>query len=217
MANIVPKRGIEFSEAALSLSGNMSFQKWLETGKSLTTMRKSIPFWYGDFLNYGESKFGEKYAQAFDPEGDEYKFVQTAKWVSKRIPPSRRHPKLGWQYHFEVADLADEEQDELLAKAEKEKLPVSKFRKIVYQQTLALDLPEKTPEEIAIAQVPDPDFASIQKVVDTGLLFLEALQGITVSSLKEGPRDFLLSHLRDVVKVVGEKIITYEKQTADSA
>lgn len=212
MNDLLPKQ-IEYAESGLTIPETMTLELWLETGKGLSTIRKAIPFWYGDFLNFGESRFGEDFAQAFDPHGDEYKFVKQVMWVAKRVPKNRRRPGLSWYHHKEVADLDPEEQEKLLTRAEQLKLSVSKFRKIVYQQTLALDLPEKTPQEIAVAQVPSRDFVRVEKVVDIGVKFLEALQGITGASLEVRAQGFLVSHLKDIVKEVGAIMLEYEKQT----
>lgn len=208
MSDLILSKGIEFSKTGLTFKDTITFQEWLAAGNKLSTMNKYIHFWIGDWLNYGEQKYGEMYAQALDETSYVYGTLRNDKWVSSRIPLSRRHDNLSWSHHYEVADLEPEDQDILLTKAEKQKLSVSKFRKLVYLTKKRLDMPE-LPETPASTHA---DFDKVQTVVDSGLLFLEGLQVITEARLDDDAQDYLKSHLKDVIKVVGGVLLTYEKQ-----
>jgi len=48
-------------------------------------------WWVGDWLNYGEARYGEMYSQAIEITGYASQTLADAKWVASRIEPSRRH------------------------------------------------------------------------------------------------------------------------------
>lgn len=213
--DIILSKGIEFTKTGLSFNKNATFDEWVEAGKKLSTVNKYVQFWIGDWILHGERSYGEMYAQALDQTLYSYTTLTHAKWVASRIPPERRRPNLSWSHHHEIADLEPEDQDELLDEAEKQKLSVSKFRKLVFQKKIRLDLPEMSDKELSDAQKPSKDFDRVQTVIDKGLSFLEALQVITVSRLEARARGYLFSHLRDVVREVGKEFV-YEEQKAVS-
>lgn len=75
-------------------------------------------WWVGDWLNYGERAYGEKYAQAMDVTGLEYDTLSSYRWVAAEIEPCLRKQKLSWSHHKEVAALEPAEQAEWLDRAE---------------------------------------------------------------------------------------------------
>lgn len=95
----------ELSKSGLTVSGNPTFKAWEKCGLLLTQMEGAIQFWIGDWLNYGERAYGEKYAQAIDAS-------QAAVWrqyayVARAVEMSTRVDNLPWTHHREVAGLAE--------------------------------------------------------------------------------------------------------------
>lgn len=98
--------------------GEPTFEEWLAFGENIKSAEKGVHFWIGDWLNYGEAKWGEVYKQAIKSMRFEYQTLRNDKWVSSRIELSRRRDNLSFKHHAEVAACTPEEQDLLLDHAE---------------------------------------------------------------------------------------------------
>lgn len=117
----------------IKATGEPSFEEWLQCGEFINRAKGSVHFWIGDWLNYGEQKWGEKYLQAIKETNYDYGTLRNDKWVASKVELSRRRDKLSFDHHAEVADLEPDEQDRLLDYAEKNKLDVRAFRSYVGQ------------------------------------------------------------------------------------
>lgn len=120
--------GCQLTPKGAVFDPSLSFEQWEAVGKTLRYLEKSILFWLGDWLNFGEKNFGDKYAQAIESTGYSLQTLQNAQWVAGRIPDSRRRESLTFSHHAEVAGLKSEDQKEILEKAEKEKLSTRELR-----------------------------------------------------------------------------------------
>lgn len=110
----------------LELPADLSFEQWSGIGSALQDVNRSLMWWIGDWLRYGERRWGEMYAQAVEETGKAYDTVRAAKWVAEQFSDDdgspdfvRRRTNLSWAHHREVAGLSREEQDELLDDAER--------------------------------------------------------------------------------------------------
>jgi hypothetical protein len=74
----------------------------------------------GDWILYGESRYGDRYREAVDLAGLDYQTVRNYVWVARRFDISRRHENLSFQHHAEVASLTPAEQNRWLDQAERE-------------------------------------------------------------------------------------------------
>jgi hypothetical protein len=125
LAGAVP---VDMTLTSWQPQGDMSFEQWEAAGNELQTMGRAWQFWIGDWLLYGEHKFGEKYAQAIDLTGLEYKTLANIVSVAKRVDPSRRRETLSWSHHETVARLEPGEQAEWLERADDEGMTVPRLR-----------------------------------------------------------------------------------------
>lgn len=107
----------EWSPTALLVKGDLSFDEWSAIGAWLEAVESGVQWWVGDWLNYGEARFDEKYAQAVDATGWSLSTLEVYAWVCRKIAPAQRRADLSFSHHKEVADLKPEEQSEWLAKA----------------------------------------------------------------------------------------------------
>lgn len=101
---------VAFSERGLTIKGKLPYNEWEEIGKSLRQAEGAIQFWIGDWLNYGEQKYGEMYAQALDNTDCEYQTLRNYKYVADRVELSLRKDNLSFNHHATVAPLEPEEQ-----------------------------------------------------------------------------------------------------------
>jgi len=97
---------------------NLSFADWTAAGLCLDKAEAGIRWWKGDWLRFGERKYGEMYAQAIEATGDSYQGLADCKWLAERFEFSRRRENLDWSLHREVAALELTDADALLDKAE---------------------------------------------------------------------------------------------------
>lgn len=109
-----------------------TFAQWEADGVVIQQAARASYWWIGDWLRYGENRFGETSAQAVDLTGLELSTVTAARWVSERVAPSRRLPSLSWSHHREVAALEPDEQTRWLVKAEEEGWNRQQLREAVH-------------------------------------------------------------------------------------
>jgi hypothetical protein len=81
-----------------------------------TQMSEHIGFCVGDVLNFGESKWGEKYAAALNRTGRSYNTLVVYARVAKRIPAEKRLSTLTFSHYVELTKLADVGEIEKVAK-----------------------------------------------------------------------------------------------------
>ena len=95
--------------------GNPPFDVWEAYGQKLRFVEGAIQWLIGDWLNYGEWKYGEMYAQAVDET--QASTWANYKWVASTVESSTRVELLSWSHHREVADLPIDQQKKYLSLA----------------------------------------------------------------------------------------------------
>lgn len=149
---------IEFDRGRMSLPGRvtsislelpetMSFEEWSGIGASLQAVNRSVMWWIGDWLRYGERRWGEMYAQAVEETGRSYSNLSQAKHVAERFDSFRRRKELAWAHHAEVASLAPEDADAVLDLAERDGLSTRDLRAEVNRLKNARAIGAVTPGE----------------------------------------------------------------------
>ena len=116
----------KFTQNALALEDNLSFENWQKLGEQLRLMEGSVMWWIGDWLNYGETKYGETYQQALDATDKSYQQLANAKLVSSKYEISRRRENLSFSHHQDALGASDP--DAVLAWAEENKASVKELR-----------------------------------------------------------------------------------------
>ncbi len=99
---------------SLNLPKKMDFDEWERAGKILGMFGNASGWYIGDWLNYGEHQYGEKYAQAAELTGYEPSTLQGFMYVSARVPIVNRRATLSFAHHREVSPLEPEEQKKWL-------------------------------------------------------------------------------------------------------
>jgi len=113
--------GAEFNPA-------LPMKDWHEIGMQLFAIGSCYQFLIGDWLNYGEREYGEKYTLACEEMGCAYQTARNWASICARIDLSRRRDSLAFSHHEAVAGLRAKEQDEWLALAVQNKWPVQILR-----------------------------------------------------------------------------------------
>lgn len=129
---IIPE--IAWDNVSLHIPDDTSFDDWSRLGKTLQRMEKSVMWWIGDWLRFGEKNYGETYTQAIDATGYSVETLKQAKWVAERYPEtSMRIDDLTWTHHNHVAALPFDERQDILEKASADRLSTREIRQLVKQ------------------------------------------------------------------------------------
>ncbi len=110
---------VEFGPLGLTFHRDIEYGAWERLGKALQYMDSAVHWWIGDWIRYGERRWGEIYSQALEETPFKYDTLRHDVYVAERIDPGRRRPLLTWSHHQEVAGLPPAVQDRWLDQAEK--------------------------------------------------------------------------------------------------
>jgi hypothetical protein len=140
--SLIQTRNENFTAICWQPPEDMEFDEWERVGYVLQQMDASLPWWIGDWLNYGEYAYGEAYTQAVQITGKPIGVLQNYKWVAHKIPPESRREWLSWSHHRAVATFAPEIQNRWLDRAENGELSVTDLQREIQQENMALLPPE---------------------------------------------------------------------------
>jgi hypothetical protein len=110
---------------------DLDVTEWITQGRRLGTIGRGVAWWIGDWLNYGNTRFGQKYSRAAKITGYDVQSLMNMSYVASRFDCSRRREKLSWSHHAEVAGLAIEDQEMWLDNAEQKRMSVRGLREVV--------------------------------------------------------------------------------------
>lgn len=114
----------------VSVSREPTYEEWHDATLWAQRVEKASPFWVGDLIAMGESKFGEKYSQALISTGYAEQTLRNITYVSNALPPERRLPTdvVPWSVQAEVAPLTPDQQTYWLDKCREEGLSREELR-----------------------------------------------------------------------------------------
>lgn len=101
---------------------------WNEAGRRLGAIGRGVGWWIGDWLLYGNHRFGERYVRAKRLTGYDVQTLMNMAYVASRFDPARRRANLSFSHHAELAAEAPEDQERWLARSETEGLSVRCLR-----------------------------------------------------------------------------------------
>jgi hypothetical protein len=117
-----------FSPVAWMPTREMGLAEWVVAGRRLGAMGRCGQWGLGDWIRYGNTKFGERYTTASRITGYDAQTLMNMVYVASRYEISRRREGLSWSHHEAAAALDPEEQDRWLDLAEAQKISVSDLR-----------------------------------------------------------------------------------------
>jgi hypothetical protein len=120
--------GIQVTPTSLQITDDLPFEDWERALFGASHIGDTVKWWIGDLLIFGESRYGERYAQVLSmPQMNEHK-VRDYIYVCSRVARSRRNEKLSFSHHRVVAPLEPMDQERLLRDAASEDWPVVQLR-----------------------------------------------------------------------------------------
>ncbi len=118
---IVPIQKCKATNTSLQIPEGTTIEEWDKIGGALKRFHKANKWWIGDWLNFGERKYGEMFSQVMDDTELEYHTLQKYKWVASMIKMSLRRNNLSFTHHELTAGMKPKEQERWLSEAEEEK------------------------------------------------------------------------------------------------
>lgn len=115
---LVPVSGALTTTTSLDLGDHTSREEWERVGKVLGELGRAHQWWLGDWIRFGERKYGETYEAAMAITGLEYQALANYAWVAGEV--STRVESLSWSHHREVAALDPADHATWLERAEAE-------------------------------------------------------------------------------------------------
>jgi CYTH domain-containing protein len=123
-----PNGTVKLTGVAWAAQRELDVAEWTVQGRKLGTIGRQSPWWVGDWVRYGNAKFGERYVRASRITGYDIQTLKNMAYVASRFDPSRRRDELSWSHHAEVAALPPEEQDRWLSRVQADHLSVKDLR-----------------------------------------------------------------------------------------
>jgi hypothetical protein len=117
---------------ALELPELTSFDEWVAIGRRLCLGSQALNWHIGDWWAFGDHRYGGRARAAAEGIfGLEFGTLANLASVARRFESSRRHEVLSFKHHVEVASLPPAQADELLLKAERERISANFLRREV--------------------------------------------------------------------------------------
>jgi hypothetical protein len=143
-------RSGHLSKVSWSPPSNLSFEQWVLNGRRFGAIGRAVGWWIGDWLRFGNARYGEKYVQASKITGYDVQTLMNMVYVASSVDVCRRREHLSWSHHAEVAALAPEEQERWLDRVEEGRFSVHDLRALVREARRG-----NAPEEIATPEAVD--------------------------------------------------------------
>jgi hypothetical protein len=97
-------------------------------GRRFGEIGRCSQWWLGDWILYGNQRFGERYTRAVKLTGYDVQSLMNMVYVASRFAISRRREDLSWSHHAALAALNIAEQEHWLGRAGAERLSVADLR-----------------------------------------------------------------------------------------
>jgi hypothetical protein len=124
-------RGTQSSAAspvAWAPTREIDLSEWAAVGRRLGAIGRCGQWVLGDWIRYGNVKFGERYTRAARITGYDAQTLMNMVYVASRFEISRRRESLSWSHHETLASLEPDAQDHWLSRAESERLSIADLR-----------------------------------------------------------------------------------------
>jgi hypothetical protein len=128
----------------------MGLAEWSAVGRRFGEIGRCSQWWLGDWINYGNERFGERYTRAVKLTGYDVQSLMNMVYVASRFEIYRRRENLSWSHHSALASLDLDSQEHWLERAIADKLSVADLRVELRSRRRALKLGEGMDETEAV-------------------------------------------------------------------
>ncbi|HEY0392510.1 MAG TPA: hypothetical protein VGC63_12435 [Solirubrobacterales bacterium] len=102
--------------------------EWAAAGRRIGAVGRCIQWLLGDWIAYGNTKFGERYTRASKITGYDPQTLMNMVYVASRFSISRRRENLSWSHHEALASMDPSEQNRWLDEASEHRWSVLDLR-----------------------------------------------------------------------------------------
>jgi len=101
----------ELTRVGWTPRADIGLDEWSAFGRRFGEIGRCSQWWLGDWIRYGNAKFGERYARAAKLTGYDVQSLMNMVYVASRFAIYRRRESLSWSHHATLAsfDLASQE------------------------------------------------------------------------------------------------------------
>jgi hypothetical protein len=130
----------QISPVGIEFRADLDFDTWNTLGEKLVPVGRAIGFIIGDWINYGNGRYGQMYEEALAKTGLTYQTLANYAYVARRVQFSCRQENLGFEHHAVVAKLkSPDDQKHWLEMAGTHDLSVRRLRKSINYGRLATE------------------------------------------------------------------------------
>jgi hypothetical protein len=119
---------VRLTTTAWSPQAQLTVGDWARQGRWLGAIGRAGGWWIGDWIRYGNARYGERYGPAAQVTGYDVHSLRNMAYVAGRFDGPRRRESLSFSHHAELAGLRTEDQDLWLDRAEAGALSVRALR-----------------------------------------------------------------------------------------
>jgi hypothetical protein len=141
--------GVRVSAVAWTPAEDMEEPRWLECGRGLGRASNGTSWWIGDWLRYGNARFGERYSRAARVTGYDIQTLMNYAYVATHVRIPERRPDLSWSHHAELASLDVRSREAWLERCARERLSVKDLRAMLRGSRV---VPEDAQESARVAR-----------------------------------------------------------------
>jgi hypothetical protein len=145
-------RSAELTRVGWTPAADIGLAEWSAVGRRFGEIGRCSQWWLGDWINYGNAKFGERYARAVRLTGYDAQSLMNMVYVASRFEISRRRESLSWSHHATLAALDAGEQERWLDRAGAERLSVADLRVELRSRRRALQAPAADAQSVTATE-----------------------------------------------------------------
>lgn len=112
-------------------SDDVSFEEWERLGEFIRLSNQASQWWWGDWLNMGEDKFGERASQALEITRWDEETLRNYAWVCKNVPAVSRITGVSFSHYQMLAKLPEPEQKKWAERSVDEQWSKRQLRKAI--------------------------------------------------------------------------------------
>lgn len=118
----------ELTRVGWTPRAEIGLDEWSAVGRRFGEIGRCSQWWLGDWIHYGNARFGERYSRAVKLTGYDAQSLMNMVYVASRFEIYRRRENLSWSHHATVAALDAGEQEHWLSRAVADRLSVADLR-----------------------------------------------------------------------------------------
>ena len=106
---ITENEPFQITATGLQIAGKPTYEQWVQVGRELWYAKQSIQWCIGDWINYGDHAYGQKYTQAIAETDYQPQTLANYAYTANAFPHTARRENVSFSNHSEIASLKDDD------------------------------------------------------------------------------------------------------------